>query len=397
MAKVWIKVHFDDVSQVGTIFSQQGNAARQTLGRIKSQVDNLRGGAWVGRGANAFYSEMDSLVFPALKALADAMDGGKTILGKASKVMHQAEDDSAKVFQVDVAGILGGLAGAVAGAAGAAAAGLAGAAGAAAGMAGGAAGEAASASGGGGAAGQGAGFTLAVDPSQLFSQVNLQALIGSQFQGTGPELGQVMGSLAQNPSGDDANSLLIELSGLRGRGTIEITIEFGKFQDLQAQQAVADAASSDAGGAAAQAAEAAGGGGGGSQGFQGSLTQMRYGKIVGDALGIDPAFGAMLNPSGGLLGPGHFAIAGGSSAVGYHAIAHAAGGYLLTNHNVGPGFDYMAAGQSASASHRAGIAFWKSATGGSSGLGGTGDWVMSSFSGSVDTAGSALRGVRSLF
>ena len=216
------------------------------------------------------------------------------------------------------------------------------------------------------------------------------------FQGTGSDLGNLMGNLAQSSGGDDANSLLIELSGLRGRGTIEITIEFGKFQDLQAQAAVQDAAS-DAGGAAAQAAEAAGGGGGGSQGYQGSLTQMRYGKIVGDALGVDPAFGAMLNPSGGLLGPGNFAIAGGSSPVGYHAVAHAAGGYLLTNHNLGPGFDYMGAGQGASASHRAGISFWKSATGGSSALGGTGDWVMSSFSGSVDTAGSALRNVRSLF
>ena len=38
--------------------------------------------------------------------------------------------------------------------------------------------------------------------------------------------------------------------------------------------------------------------------FMGSVWQLRYGQVVGDELGIDPAFGAMLNPTGGLVGPG---------------------------------------------------------------------------------------------
>jgi WXG100 family type VII secretion target len=383
MAGFKIRAGFDDLARTAKIFSQQAQSTRQTLQKINSALSALQGGDWVGKGANQFYAEMERVILPAINRLIEALEGAGTLLGKIDKLMHQAEDEASALFKaIGLSGILGGLAGAVAGAAGAAAAGLAGAAGAAAGTAGATGGAAASSLGG--------------DPSHIFASVNLQALIGAQFQGTGPELGRVMDGLAQSPGGEGANDLLIELSGLRGRGTIEITIEFGKFQDLQTQQAAAEAAS-DSGQAAQQAAEAAGGGGGGSQGYQGSLTQMRYGKIVGDALGVDPAFGAMLNPSGGLLGPGHFAIAGGSSPVGYHAVAHAAAGYLLTNHNLGPGINYMGVGQGASASHRAGIAYWKAATGGSSALGSSGDWVMSNVAGSIGMAGSVLHGVRSLF
>jgi hypothetical protein len=55
---------------------------------------------------------------------------------------------------------------------------------------------------------------------------------------------------------------------------------------------------------------------------------------------MDPVFGAMLNPSGGLVGPANNAFDGDDSALGYHGAVHDAAGYLYNAHGVGPGYDY---------------------------------------------------------
>ncbi len=74
----------------------------------------------------------------------------------------------------------------------------------------------------------------------------------------------------------------------------------------------------------------------------GSTPQMRYGKVVGDAFGVDPVFGALLNPTGGLVGYGNIAYQpANDSAVGYHGVFHDAAGYLNSFHNAGPGYNYL--------------------------------------------------------
>ncbi|HEX5513198.1 MAG TPA: LysM peptidoglycan-binding domain-containing protein [Gammaproteobacteria bacterium] len=89
-----------------------------------------------------------------------------------------------------------------------------------------------------------------------------------------------------------------------------------------------------------------------------SDTQLRYGAIVGDALGLNPAFGALLNPTGGIVGKGNSnfllrevlpRIPWLGSAISYHGIIHDAGGYLHNYHSdpqgkpIGSGYDYLRA------------------------------------------------------
>ena len=79
--------------------------------------------------------------------------------------------------------------------------------------------------------------------------------------------------------------------------------------------------------------------------FMGSVWQLRYGQVVGDKLGVDPVFGALLNPTGGLVGPGNKGWAPDSAlmpeAVAYHGAYHDAMGYLYNYHNEGLGYNYM--------------------------------------------------------
>jgi hypothetical protein len=75
--------------------------------------------------------------------------------------------------------------------------------------------------------------------------------------------------------------------------------------------------------------------------FMGSNVQLRYGKIAGDVLGLDPVFGALLNPTGGLTGPGNLSFNLGDTPLSIHGAVHDAAGYLFNYHNLGPGYNYL--------------------------------------------------------
>jgi hypothetical protein len=82
-----------------------------------------------------------------------------------------------------------------------------------------------------------------------------------------------------------------------------------------------------------------------------SNPQLVYGKVIGDTFGIDPLFGALLNPTGGLVGPGNMALQmDDDDPTGYHGIVHDAAGYLFNFHNQGPGYDYL--GREAAKGHK---------------------------------------------
>eukprot|EP01135_Chromosphaera_perkinsii_P001262 Nk52_evm35s163 gene=Nk52_evmTU35s163 len=99
--------------------------------------------------------------------------------------------------------------------------------------------------------------------------------------------------------------------------------------------------------------------------YWGSTPHMKFGKVVGDALGIDPMLGAMLNPTGGFAGYSYFkdfVLYGDLATVSsgfkvpfsnntsnaqsmcymyYHHSFHHACGYLYNYHGLGPGYNYL--------------------------------------------------------
>jgi hypothetical protein len=102
--------------------------------------------------------------------------------------------------------------------------------------------------------------------------------------------------------------------------------------------------------------------------FLGNSSSLRFGQVVGEATGLDPAFAAMLNPTGGMVGPGMDVLAptDANSPVIWHGIFHDAGGYLLNYQNSGPGYTYLTGKQPASGQRGAdplqgqveGISYW---------------------------------------
>jgi WXG100 family type VII secretion target len=126
-----VRADYDALRQMAADWRQQANDTARSLQQIRSQFQTLESGDWVGKGATAFFGEMNSQVLPTLKRLADALSAAGDTTQQISQLMKTAEDEAAKCFQADGAGALGGIGAAVA----AAAAGLAGGAAAAGGVA----------------------------------------------------------------------------------------------------------------------------------------------------------------------------------------------------------------------------------------------------------------------
>jgi WXG100 family type VII secretion target len=369
---------YDSLTKIAQGFAQHASRASQTNRSLTQSMNTLKGGDWIGKGATAFYKEMEGEVMPAMIRLAKALEASDRVTRQIGKLIKQAEDDASRLFRLDgIGGLLGGaLAGAIGGALG--------------GGLGGAIGEAVGGAGGVGEALGGGGWQsnpfLVRDPGGLFSDDYMTGLIGLQIPGAGGELGDAMDGLLEAESPEDAETFLLIIADLRGRPVEEMRSEYEKFQELAAER---------------DAAGGVGGLGGGHPSFMGSNTQMRYGQVVGDAFGIDPVFGAMLNPTGGLVGPGNWALAGDDTAVGYHGVVHDAAGYLHTFHDAGPGYDYMGLeGRDTSSplsGQREGIAHWRGLLGGPSPVSAPSEWVMRGVVGGVDIASSAFEGIKSIF
>ncbi len=312
-----IQARYDTLASVASRFGGQAQSNQELLARLRQVMRQLEGDGWQGRGSTAFFAEMDGEVLPAMQRLAAALAQARTVTLDIARVIRQAEEEAARPFR-------GG--GATGGAAGGAAAGPA-------------AGSA----------------STAIDTSQIFTPAYMDGLVGLQVQGAdSAQLNSAMETLAGNPTPQQVQQALDQIAAARGLPREAVQAQYERYLELRGEaERIGAAKGHEAIAAVNQSWH---------DRFMGSTTQLRYGKVVGDALGVDPVFGALLNPSGGLVGPGNAAIDLGDSALGYHGVVHDAAGYLFNYHNQGPGYDYLGReGRDTSSpltGQQAGIQYW---------------------------------------
>jgi WXG100 family type VII secretion target len=319
------RADYQSLASIEQQFSKESDAIAGQLRTLKTHIERLRGGAWVGKAATAFYGEMDGIVLPSLSRLQAALAEAARATKDISATVKSAEEDSARVLRGEGVGDSSGAAGqAGAGADGSTPGGASGEAGASTSDSTGT-----GATGGANAAVSGAnGNPLVVrDPAEVFSDGNLRTLVGKEYQGANsPELRQAMETIynnRNNPDSPEVQAALRQIAESRGVPLEKIQADYQRYQQLRAQQPSEEPLNSF------------------NASFMGKTGQLRSGDVVGQVFGVDPVFGALLNPTGGMVGPGNYAIDMGNTAVGYHGAVHDAGGYLLNNHNVGPGYNYL--------------------------------------------------------
>lgn len=99
-----VRGQYAELNQIAQAFGSHAEQINAALGRIKAAKNTLSCGDWIGRGASAFYGEMDSQVLPALQRLVNALQQAKLVTGQMSAVVKQAEEDAAACFRLNDAG-----------------------------------------------------------------------------------------------------------------------------------------------------------------------------------------------------------------------------------------------------------------------------------------------------
>ncbi|MFL4472165.1 hypothetical protein ACERZ8_20605 [Tateyamaria armeniaca] len=171
------------------------------------------------------------------------------------------------------------------------------------------------------------------DVKALFSNDNMEALRKTKFKGEGTMgLNAAMKLVAAGVSNDDRMKVMKRLEEEVGSPPTadQLAVDYGRFLILRKQQQAI------AGKEAEGLSEFMHGD------FMGSRAQLMCGKVLGDAFGIHEVFGALLSPTGGLVGPGNLAVSlDPDNPIALHGTVHDAAGYLQNFHDQGPGYHYL--------------------------------------------------------
>lgn len=202
-----------------------------------------------------------------------------------------------------------------------------------------------------------AGQNLAVgDVNGLFKEDYMLDLVGKKIPGANnPDLKRIMIALEESPPLSEARPLIQEMAKIRGQDAKVLEVQYERFLQLKRQAGALQKLNDRD--EVPDTNELVHGD------FTGSNPQLVFGKVLGDAFGIDPVFGALLSPTGGMVGPGNIALhLDDDDPTGYHGIVHDAAGYLYNYHDLGPGYNYLGKEERDTADpltgQQAGMRFW---------------------------------------
>jgi WXG100 family type VII secretion target len=94
-----IQADYDKLGQVSSRFNNQAQATREMTRKVRAAMQKLEQGGWIGRGADAFFKEMNGVVLPALKKMETALTTGAQVSKEISQKMRSAEEEACSPFK----------------------------------------------------------------------------------------------------------------------------------------------------------------------------------------------------------------------------------------------------------------------------------------------------------
>ncbi len=94
-----VKADYEQLEEVANKFSNQSEEIQQMLQTVKNNMDKLEPD-WIGRGSEAFFSEMQSEVLPAVMRLQQALEEANRVTKEVVQTMQDAEEEASSPFRV---------------------------------------------------------------------------------------------------------------------------------------------------------------------------------------------------------------------------------------------------------------------------------------------------------
>jgi WXG100 family type VII secretion target len=105
----FFRLDYDLIKKIMGSFKGQEAATQQTIQKLSSVVEKLRGGDWYGEGATAFFAVWDNELLPAMKKLENAMSEGDRVSKEIEKLQKETENSISSFFSAIVSAFGGGV------------------------------------------------------------------------------------------------------------------------------------------------------------------------------------------------------------------------------------------------------------------------------------------------
>ena len=93
-----VQADYEQLGQVSSQFANQSQLVQELMQKVRSSMQQLEDGGWIGRGADSFFSEMQSVLFPAMHRLEGSLNDAASITKQIAQNMEQAEQDAQSLF-----------------------------------------------------------------------------------------------------------------------------------------------------------------------------------------------------------------------------------------------------------------------------------------------------------
>jgi len=93
-----LRADYDQLDNVANRFANQASQIQDMLQRVRGGMESLEEG-WIGRGSEAFFSEMQSEVLPASMRLQQALQEASQVTKQIVQTVRQAEDQASSLFR----------------------------------------------------------------------------------------------------------------------------------------------------------------------------------------------------------------------------------------------------------------------------------------------------------
>jgi WXG100 family type VII secretion target len=93
-----VKADYEQLEQVANKFSSQSEEIQQMLQLVNNHMDQLEPD-WIGRGSEAFFSEMQGEVLPAVMRLQQALEEANRVTKEVVQTMQDAEEEASSPFR----------------------------------------------------------------------------------------------------------------------------------------------------------------------------------------------------------------------------------------------------------------------------------------------------------
>jgi WXG100 family type VII secretion target len=94
-----VRVNHDALDTIANRFQQQSDTLGGMMSELQGSYRPLKEDGWMGEGANAFFAEMEELLFPAVQKLVDALAEATLVTKAVSELMSQADNQASTGFR----------------------------------------------------------------------------------------------------------------------------------------------------------------------------------------------------------------------------------------------------------------------------------------------------------